>query len=135
MTQPLLKLSIRGFEPKTYGKDDVQRKIDLRDLILKNIPNIKEIQTKCRGKQLALDVCFYLLESTGVEGRRKKDLDNMLKIFCDTLPDYLDQDRKNNGVGLIEDKSDDLIFEIHCMKKLVSQESDEGIDFTISELN
>ena len=78
-------------------------------------------------------VCFNLYAGTEEEGRKTKDLDNMLKIFCDTFPDYIDRDKTTPGVGLIEDDRDDMFFRINCEKKLVADEALEGIDFTISE--
>lgn len=134
MPNPILSISIKGYEPKTYGsKYDVERKKELRELILYKINNFTEVQKRCRYKRLSLDVCFNLYSDTDVEGRKTKDLDNMLKIFCDVFPDFVDRDKKVKGLGLIEGDRDDMIFEIHCKKKLVRHESDEGIDFSIYE--
>lgn len=133
MPNPILSISIKSYEPKTYGSNDVERKKELRDLILSKISNLMEIQKNCRGKRLSLDVCFNLFADTDVEGRKTKDLDNMLKIFCDVLPDFVDRGKKIKGLGLIEEDRDDMIFEIHCKKRLVRLESDEGIDFNIYE--
>lgn len=126
-------MSIKGYEPKTYGSNDVERKKELRDLILSKIVNLEEIQKSCRGKRLSVDVCFNLFSDTNVEGRKTKDLDNMLKIFCDIFPDFVDRAKTVKGLGLIEEDRDDMIFEIHCEKKLVRLESEEGIDFSIFE--
>ena len=133
MSKPILTVSLKCYEPKTYGNNDVERKKELRDLILSKIEDIIEIQKKCRGKQLSFDVCFNLFSDSGVEGRKTKDLDNMLKIFCDVFPDFIDRDKTVKGVGLIEDDRDDMIFEIFCEKRLVGFESEEGIDFSIYE--
>lgn len=133
MSNCILSISIKGYEPKTYGSNDVERKKELRDLILSKIDNFAEVQKNCRGKKLSLDVCFNLYSNTDVEGRKTKDLDNMLKIFCDVFPDFVDRDKKVKGLGLIEEDKDDMIFEIHCKKNLVRHESDEGIDFSIYE--
>jgi hypothetical protein len=62
-------------------------------------------------------------------------LDNLLKIFCDTLPDFTDMAKTVSGLGLIESDRDDLIFEIHYKKRLVNVESEEGVDFSISEFS
>lgn len=134
MSNPILSLSVKSYQPKTYGgKHDVERKKELRDLILSKISNFAEVQKNCRGKRLSLNICFNLFSDTDVEGRKTKDLDNMLKIFCDVFPDFVDRDKKVKGLGLIEGDSDDMIFEIHCTKRLVGHESDEGIDFSIYE--
>ena len=130
---PIVSVSIKNYTPKTFGTNDVERKKELRDLILKQIGNIEEVRKASRGKRLSLDVCFNLYSDTDVEGRKTKDLDNLLKIFCDTLPDFTDRAKTVPGLGLIESDRDDMIFEIHCKKKLVNVESEEGVDFSISE--
>ncbi|KAF6247108.1 hypothetical protein C6990_05355 [Nitrosopumilus sp. b3] len=133
MTQPLLSISLKCYEPKTYGNNDLERKKELRDLILNKIENISDVQQKCRGKKLSFEVCFNLYSDSSVEGRKTKDLDNMLKIFCDVFPEFIDRNKTVKGLGLLEDDRDDLIFEINCEKRLVGFESEEGIDFSIYE--
>lgn len=131
---PILSISITGYEPKTYGsKYDVARKKELRDLISSKIENLSDLRRQCRGKRLFFDVRFNLFSDTDVEGRKTKDLDNMLKIFCDVFPDYVDRAKTVEGLGLIEEDRDDMIFEIHCKKRLVISPSEEGIEFTIYE--
>jgi len=133
MSEKIIEISITNYPPKTYGDNDLEKKKELRDLILAQIPNLEEAKAESRGKRLQADVCFKLYGNTTEEGRKTKDLDNMLKIFCDTFPDWIDRDKTTSGVGLIEDDRDDLFFRINCEKKLVSDESLEGIDFSISE--
>ena len=133
MANPILSVSIKGYEPKTYGSNDVERKKELRDLIFSKIDNLSEIKKQCRGKKLSFDVCFNLFSDTDVEGRKTKDLDNMLKIFCDVFPDYVDRAKTVEGLGLIEEDRDDMIFEIHCKKRLMGSPSEEGIELSIYE--
>ena len=133
MSKVILSVSLKCYEPKTYGNNDVERKKELRDLILQKINDISEVQKKCIGKRLSIDVCFNLYSDSGVEGRKTKDLDNMLKIFCDVFPDFIDRAKTVKGLGLLEDDRDDLIFQINCEKRLVGFESEEGIDFSIYE--
>jgi hypothetical protein len=133
MVNPILSVSIKGYEPKTYGSNDVWRKKELRDLVFAKINNLPELRKQCRGKKLSFDVCFNLFSDTDVEGRKTKDLDNMLKIFCDIFPDFVDRAKTIQGLGLIEEDRDDMIFEIHCKKRLVPLASEEGIDFSIYE--
>lgn len=133
MSKAILSISLKCYEPKTYGNNDVERKKELRDLILQKINDISEVQKKCIGKRLSIDVCFNLYSDSGVEGRKTKDLDNMLKIFCDVFPDFIDRAKTVKGLGLLEDDRDDLIFQINCEKRLVGFESEEGIDFSIYE--
>jgi len=126
------KISIQGFEPKTaQAGEEVDRKIELRDYIQEKIDNLSEIQEAYRNiEKFSINVKFYLWGGSKVEGRTKKDLDNLLKIVCDVLADYMDSEKKNPGLGIM--RTDNAIHEIHCSKYIVD-EKDEGIDIEISE--
>jgi len=129
------KLSIREFEPKTAKPgEEVKRKIQLRNFISKNTKNLTEMRNFCRGKKLTLEICFYLYSGEPKDtSRYTKDLDNLLKIVLDVLPEFMDSEHKEHGLGLIEKDKDDLIFEVHASKELVSDKKLEGIDIEISE--
>src|SRR2546426_642826 len=99
----LPKVALRKFTPRTYGGHDVAKKKVIRDLFLRKVENLSEIRSKCRGKKLSLDVCFYLFGKSSLEGRAGKDLDNLLKIVLDTLPDYMDKMKSERGLGVIEE--------------------------------
>ena len=136
MMDSLAEFSIRGFTPMTAGgKTDVAHKERLRDKLLSELSDIEEIKSRTRGKRLSISVHFYLFNDPNQYTRYEKDIDNMLKIFCDVLPDYMDQDKKFEGLGLIEKKSDHLIFEVYADKKLVDNETDEGMDVKIKEFS
>ncbi len=130
----LFKTSITDFEPKTAGHgDEVKRKVELRDAILKEIKD-HDARKNCRGKDLSLDVCFNLYQDPKQSSKYEKDLDNLLKILLDVLPEHIDNTEKRNfGLGLIDDNNDYRIFEIHCKKRLVSDITQEGLDIEISE--
>jgi len=66
---------------------------------------------------------------SGVEGRANKDLDNLLKVVFDVLCEYMDENEKNPGLGLM--KNDKMIFEVHATKKTVTMKKDEGLDIKI----
>jgi len=129
----MLEVSIRGFTPHTPASNVVARKTDLRDRIGSEIRDLSSVRNSCRNKRLSLDVCFRLWGDTAESGRKDKDLDNMLKILLDTLPDYMDRNKVHAGLGLIPEDRDDLIFHIDCRKRLVADKSLEGIDLKISE--
>lgn len=137
MNQPLLEIQLREFIPDTAGKDPTARKIKLRNSILDQNQDFAELAAKCKHKRLSLDVRFYLYSDTTETGRWMKDLDNMLKIVCDVLPDSMVADGTNKtgntGLGLIKDSEDHVIYEIHCSKKLVMDMKDEGLDLKIYE--
>jgi len=52
MANPILSVSIKGYEPKTYGSNDVERKKELRDLVSSKINNLPELKKRCRGKKI-----------------------------------------------------------------------------------
>ena len=133
MSDVLGKISIRKFEPKTAkSQEEVKRKSELRDYIQDEIDNISEIQQDCRNiEKFSIDVKFYLWGGSKEDGRTKKDLDNLLKIVCDVLADYMDSEKTNLGLGIM--RTDNSIHEIHCSKDIVELENDEGIDIEISE--
>jgi len=126
-------MSIQRFEPKTAKPgEEAKRKIDLRDYILKKIDNLSEIQQACRNiEKFSINVKFYLWGGSKEDGRTKKDLDNLLKIVCDVLADYMDSEETNPGLGIM--RTDNSIYEIHCSKDIVDDENDEGMDIEISE--
>jgi len=133
MSDLLGNISIREFEPKTAKPgDEVERKIELRNFIQKKINNLSEIQQSCRNiEKFSVNVKFYLWGGSKVDGRTKKDLDNLLKIVCDVLADYMDKAKINEGLGIM--RTDNAIHEIHCSKDIVELEDDEGMDIEIAE--
>lgn len=131
----LEKISIRGFTPQTAkkGKQISQRKKELRDEFLYQNKNLENVKKTCKGKCLSINVSFYLNDNTPDKSSYKKDLDNLLKILLDVLPEHMDDETKEKGLGIIEENKDDLIFEIKCHKEFVHNKSEEGIDIEISE--
>jgi len=131
----LKKIKIRKFTPLTDAGDYVETKKALKKVIHDEIPNIEELRKKTLGKKLYLDIRFYLNDQTSLEGNYQKDIDNLLNSVSDVLPQKF-TDEKNeliDGLGLIEKKSDYMIFEIHAFKKFVKTHDDEGYDIEISE--
>ena len=130
------KISVRKFKPKTAkkGKETTKRKRDLREAFVEQNRNtLPELQEKCKGKRLSLDVTFYLNENTTDKSSYKKDLDNLLKILMDVIKEEMDDDEKKIGLGLVIKNMDDEIFEINCHKEFVSSDDNEGIDLIVSE--
>jgi len=132
------KIKLRNFEPKTASSDTVDRKRKLKDEIENSTKNLDEIRDFCKNKKLSITVRFYLYDGSEdeipqPEGRTKKDLDNLLKIVLDVLPEKMDTDGKNDGLGLIKRDYDHLVYEINSIKKIVTHKREEGIDIEISE--
>ena len=131
-------IRIRNFEPLTASSDVVNRKMKLKQKIERDTKNLEEIREFCQGKKLSIVVKFFLYdgkedESPQPEGRTKKDLDNLLKIVLDVLPEKMDSEGKNEGLGLIRRDYDHLVYEIKSTKDIISKKQNEGIDIVISE--
>jgi len=131
-------IKLRNFEPKTASSDVVNRKKQLKEEIERRTKNLNDIRDFCKNKKLSITVRFYLYdgsedEITQPEGRTKKDLDNLLKIVLDVLPEKMDTDGRNDGLGLIKRDYDNLVYEINSIKKIVTHKREEGIDIEISE--
>jgi len=129
------KISVRKFTPKTVkkGKETTIRKKELQEAFVKQNKNLRELQDKCQGKKLSINVTFYLNQNTPDKSSYKKDLDNLLKILMDVIKEEMDDNEKKIGLGLLIKNKDEEIFEIICHKEFVSNEDDEGIDLVVSE--
>ena len=132
------KILVKPFEPKTAKTgQEVSRKIELRDFIKNNILTLDNVISSCRDKEkVSVEICFNLYDGIKNDtSRYDKDLDNLLKIVLDVLPDFMDNKSENRETGLGIIKNDKQVFEIHSYKKFVQDTSQEGIDITISEWN
>lgn len=137
----LPKISV-AYVPRTSNRKDPEKKEQLRDKIIEAIgtsgQDLDLLKEKClKEDYLSLDVKYRLYNDPKVEGRSRKDIDNLLKILLDVLPQRLSvQDRKGRkGLGIISDDKDTKIFEIHCSKILVDTEREEGMDLEIYALD
>jgi len=139
----LEKVRVTDFEPETAAKDVTERKARVRDALLQALQaksvNLDEIRRRCREAEfIQVDVTFYLYRGSTEIGRLKKDLDNMLKILCDALPQHMisqDTGDRFPGVGLIDGDSDEKIFKIICRKMFVINETERGFELEISQYN
>jgi Holliday junction resolvase RusA-like endonuclease len=132
----LKKFEVKPFEPKTAKPgDEVTRKKELRDFIKNNITNLNDIVHSCRDKEkVSVEICFNLYNGVKKDtSRYNKDLDNLLKIVLDVLPDYMDNKTENSEPGLGIIQNDNQVYEIHSYKNFVQDTSQEGIEITISE--
>jgi len=132
----LFKVEIRNYIPLTAGHgDEVERKEKLLEKIRESINDDSGNPENCLDKRLSLNVCYNLYHDKNNPQRYEKDLDNLLKLLLDVLPQHMDNTpSKPEGLGLMRDNHDDLIFQINSSKKLVDDESDEGIDIEIKQV-
>src|SRR3972149_971827 len=138
MSSPVLfKVEVRDYIPLTAGHgDEVNRKEKLLEKILDSMNYDSGNPKNCLDKKLSLNVCYNLYHDKKNPQRYEKDLDNLLKLLLDVLPQHMDNtpDPKPRGLGLMRDNHDKMIFEINCSKKLVDDELNEGIDIEIKEV-
>ena len=130
------EIHAKPFVPLTAkSQEEVTRKIELRDFIKNNSSNLDSVVNPCRDKEkVSVDICFNLYDGVKNDTTRyDKDLDNLLKIVLDVLPDYMDNKSVNREPGLGIIQNDKQVFEIHSYKKFVQDTSQEGIDIIISE--
>ena len=131
------------YSPRTSGNGDPSKKEELRDKLLdafkRSNMDLENLTKRCRNaKNLSLDVVYRIFHGSEVEGRERKDLDNMLKILLDVLPERFsvqDKSKQREGLGLIAGEDDTKIFEIHCAKKKVYEENEEGLELAIFQLD
>lgn len=133
----LTPIRIRGYNPLTSRKYPKDRKIELKKILETEINKkdlkLEKIQKRCKGNPLSIKIKYYLLKSNE-DGTAKKDLDNLLKLLFDVLSDDMvknNTDDKLKGLGLMTD--DEMIYEIRCSKKIVTEEKDMGFDISIFE--
>lgn len=133
----LTHIRIRGHNPLTSRKYPKDRKIDLKKILETEINKkdlkLEKIQKRCKGNPLSIKIKYYLLKSNE-EGTTKKDLDNLLKLLFDVLSDDMiknNTDDELKGLSLMTD--DEMIYEIRCSKKIVTEEKDMGFDISIFE--
>jgi Holliday junction resolvase RusA-like endonuclease len=128
------KIVIRSPLLATAGKKVLERKQRLRDAIKDELGErgLSRAKRQCSDKHLFLNVKYYLLKTT-VAGTSQKDLDNLIKILFDVIPDYIAQHSKAEefkGLGLIKDDQD--IFGICCEKEIIEPPEEERMELEIS---
>jgi len=134
----LFKVKVRDYIPLTAGHgDEVKRKEKLLEKILESMDDDSGNPESCLDKHLSLNVRYNLFHDKKNPQRCEKDLDNLLKLLLDVLPQHMDNTPppKPKGLGLMRDNHDKMIFEINCSKKLVEDESNEGIDIEIKVID
>jgi len=70
--QALFEVNINGFEPLTANDNATERKKALVDRILEQHPDLHTGRANCRGKQVFVEVHFFLFNKTTEEGRYQR---------------------------------------------------------------
>jgi len=131
----LFEVDLRNFEPHTprNGKGHKETRKELRDAIIreKGEASIEDSRTLMNGKPVSVKVLFRLWRGSSnvPDTRSKKDLDNLLKPVLDVFQMYLDAQKNEPGLGLLE--NDIQVYEINVRKHIVETEREEGIHINI----
>ena len=114
-----------------------ERKKKLRDAFdEQNKSDLPKIIENCRDEEkLFVKVKFNLNDQAENPTSFKKDLDNMLKVLLDVLPEEMDDNTKEPGLGIIKGNEDERVWKIHCIKNFVHTEEEEGIEIEFHEFN
>ena len=123
------KITVNGFVPQTAksGSEMTKRKEKLRNAFEQQ-NDLSQTIKACKDKEsLLMKVIFNLNENVENKTSYKKDLDNLLKVLLDVLPEEMDDATKAKGLGIIRGNEDERVREIHCTKNFVQTPDDEGI--------
>jgi len=124
-------ISVTGFIPQTakQGKEMTERKEKLRKAFVEqNELELPKVIESCKNKEkLSVKVSFNLNDKAENPTSYKKDLDNLLKVLLDVLPEEMDDSTKAEGLSIIKGNEDDRVWEIHCSKNFVHSPNEEGI--------
>ena len=125
----ILKTKIHDYSPLTASSNPVDRKKELLQKLEAKIEDLPKVRKSSKDKQLAIEVCYYLLASDK-DGKPKKDLDNLLKILFDVLSENMNngQEDIHKGLGIMKD--DTFVYKIKCEKKENFKDR-EGLDLKI----
>jgi Holliday junction resolvase RusA-like endonuclease len=124
----LQNVQVKGFVPATAGRNvkaDKKKIIEAVETKLgKNITNVRK---RCAGKPLSINVTFFLQKNST---HAKKDLDSLSNVLLDVLSKEIGTG-KESGLNIISD--DGIIYRFVFEKKIVENEKDEGLTFSIYE--
>jgi Holliday junction resolvase RusA-like endonuclease len=126
-----VQTGIRNFNPETASSNKLKRKKELKKALSIEIgKQYQKILKRVRGRELFINVCFYLYQSDQM-GSSKKDLDNLLKIVLDVLSvNMVNGQKKMAGLGFLKD--DSQVFKVYCEKIIINDPKKTGLDLKIS---
>ncbi len=124
----LQNVQVKGFVPATAGRNvKADKKKILEAVETKLGKNINNVRKRCAGKPLSINVTFFLQKNSA---HAKKDLDSLSNVLLTTLSKEIGTS-KEAGLDIIND--DSIIYRYVFEKKIVDNEEDEGLAFSIYE--
>ena len=125
----LQNIKVSGLVPLSTGKKAKETKLLIREAVLTKLgKNINNVQKRCAGKPLSLNIIFFLHKAKYA----KKDLadlsDAVVKILGEEMSSKKDALK---GLEIVTDTS--LICRLILEKNLVKRDAKEEFSFSIYE--
>lgn len=124
----LQNVQVKGFVPATAGRNVKEDKKKIREAVETKLgKNISNVRKRCAGKPLSVNVTFFLQKNSA---HAKKDLDSLSNVLLNVLSKEMGTS-KEAGLDFIND--DSIIYRFVFEKKIVDDEKNEGLAFSIYE--
>jgi hypothetical protein len=125
----LQNIKVSGLVPSSTGKKAKETKLLIREAVLTKLgKNINNVQKRCAGKPLSLNIVFFLHKAKYT----KKDLAGLSDVVVKILGEEMSSKKDAlKGLEIVTDTS--LICRIILEKNLVKRDAEEEFSFSIYE--
>jgi hypothetical protein len=125
----LQNIKVSGLVPLSTGKKAKETKLLIREAVLTKLgKNINNVQKRCAGKPLSLNIVFFLHKAKYT----KKDLAGLSDVVVKILGEEMSSKKDAlKGLEIVTDPS--LICRIILEKNLVKRDAKEEFSFSIYE--
>jgi hypothetical protein len=125
----LQNIKVSGLVPLSTGKKAKETKLLIREAVLTKLgKNINNVQKRCAGKPLSLNIVFFLHKAK----YPKKDLTGLSDVVVKILGEEMSSKKDAlKGLEIVTDPS--LICRIILEKNLVKRDAKEEFSFSIYE--
>ena len=125
----LQNIKVSGLVPLSTGKKAKETKLLIREAVLTKLgKNINNVQKRCAGKPLSLNIVFFLHKAKYT----KKDLSGLSDVVVKILGEEMSSKKDTlKGLEIVTDPS--LICRIILEKNLVKRDAKEEFSFSIYE--
>ena len=123
----LQNIKVSGLVPLYTGKKAKETKLLIREAVLTKLgKNINNVQKRCAGKPLSLNIVFFLHKAKYT----KKDLAGLSDVVVKILGEEMSSKKDTlKGLEIVTDPS--LICRIILEKNLVKRDAKEEFSFSI----
>ena len=125
----LQNIKVSGLVPLSTGKKAKETKLLIREAVLTKLgKNINNVQKRCAGKPLSLNIVFFLHKAKYT----KKDLAGLSDVVVKILGEEMSSKKDAlKGLEIVTDTS--LICRLILEKNLVKRDAKEEFSFSIYE--